>query len=344
MDRRPFGNILSSERRKLGLTIEQVAASTRIRIKFLVAFEKGDFAAMPPPGYAQNMIASYARFLDLDPKPLLEEFRKDYAQYEMNVGESDYDVSNTSVSDARPSNPVARRVHSPSRTVRSANTDAYLGRKGGNSRDQGSRRRRESAREQGARRRNDANARRLASSQNSPHRNARSGNASYNAYKDNPGNGNRKLILLAILAVLFIILVIWGITSCAARRNATTSTKPNTSVTTLSPTPTPTTAAGTATATPGATAGATTVTTAAGTPFTISFEVAADSTSDMQVTVDGNTAYSGNAVGPLTETYSVTSSVQMTIGSPDNVTVKRDDAVVKPTLKDGKGTIDLKTS
>jgi len=64
----------------------------------------------------------------------------------------------------------------------------------------------------------------------------------------------------------------------------------------------------------------------------------------MQVTVDGNTAYSGNAVGPLTETYSVTSSVQMTIGSPDNVTVKRDDAVVKPTLKDGKGTIDLKTS
>ncbi|NTU89762.1 MAG: helix-turn-helix domain-containing protein, partial [Actinobacteria bacterium] len=67
MAKEHFGDILHTEREKLGLSLDQVMASTRVRKKFLEAFEEANFLEMPPHGYAVNMIVSYARFLGLDP-------------------------------------------------------------------------------------------------------------------------------------------------------------------------------------------------------------------------------------------------------------------------------------
>ena len=232
MQQGSFGNILSNERRKLGLTIEQAAASTRIRPKFLIAFEKEDFEHMPPLGYAQNMLTSYARFLDLNPAPIVESMRRDYIEYDLNPTDIARELSNTSVGDTHSKNPASRREHSATRGTRSANTDAYLGRNYGRSRQNRTSQQRESNQER-TNRHNQMNARRLADSRagynRDDQRRTKSGSSSYNAYKEQPPGVNKKIIILAILAILFIALVIWGISSCASRKAATsTSAKPNT--------------------------------------------------------------------------------------------------------------------
>lgn len=344
MDRGLFGQRLASERRKLGLTIEQVGVSTRIRTRFIAAFEKGDFAAMPPFGYAQNMLASYARFLDLDPTPILEDFREQYAQYEEEHIGTQRDISRTTVSEARP---VRRgsytQPNSNTRSSRSASTDAYLNH-------HGSRRLSGQGTQQGSRSKGGTAGRKRTAQGRSPAytsanprklgKRSVAGKSSYNALKEPLKGPNMKLIIGAVAVLVVLVLIIWGITSCSSRRKASqTETTPNTGVTVASPA-----VSIDPSVTPGA-SGSPAVSQSAGEPFTISFTVADSTVSDISVTVDGATAYSGTAAGPLTKSFSVTQSVQMTIGAPDNVTVKRDDTVVSPRIDDnGQGLVDLSVS
>lgn len=74
MDDMRFGDILSERRRQLGLSIDQAVSATKLRPHVLEAFERSDFDAMPPKGYAQGMISSYARFLRLDPRDVIEPY------------------------------------------------------------------------------------------------------------------------------------------------------------------------------------------------------------------------------------------------------------------------------
>ena len=62
-----FGEMLLERRRQLGLSIHQVATTIKIRPQIIEYFEQGNFAAMPPRGYAQGMISSYARYLGPQP-------------------------------------------------------------------------------------------------------------------------------------------------------------------------------------------------------------------------------------------------------------------------------------
>ena len=126
MAKEHFGEILRIEREKLGLSLDQVTASTRVRRKFLQAFEDGDFLEMPPHGYALNMIVSYARFLGLDPNEILEVFNKDYATFEaLNVRPEDQYRSNAgSKSIQRDSSSQRRGTVQSSRTKRSVRSHA----------------------------------------------------------------------------------------------------------------------------------------------------------------------------------------------------------------------------
>jgi helix-turn-helix protein len=65
------GLVLAQERREQGLSIERVAAATRIRTAHLLAIERDDLAALPGPVYARGYVATYAAHLGLDPEPLL---------------------------------------------------------------------------------------------------------------------------------------------------------------------------------------------------------------------------------------------------------------------------------
>lgn len=70
-----LGEALSSARRAQGLSMAEAEAVTRIRAKRLEALEHGEYDALPDHAYVKGYIISYAKFLGLDPAPLLEQYR-----------------------------------------------------------------------------------------------------------------------------------------------------------------------------------------------------------------------------------------------------------------------------
>jgi cytoskeleton protein RodZ len=70
-----FGDALRQARRARGLSLEDAAGETRIPFKYLAALEDQEYGPLPSPVYARGVLRAYARFLDLDPEPLLAQFR-----------------------------------------------------------------------------------------------------------------------------------------------------------------------------------------------------------------------------------------------------------------------------
>ena len=71
-----LGLILQEARENKGLTLEQVQEETRINATFLSALENGEYVALPSPVHVRGFLRNYARFLDLDPQPLLERYKQ----------------------------------------------------------------------------------------------------------------------------------------------------------------------------------------------------------------------------------------------------------------------------
>jgi Helix-turn-helix domain len=65
------GATLAAKRGERGLSIDQVAASTRIRPEHLRALEADDYTQFPAPVYAKGYLRAYAVFLGLDPEELI---------------------------------------------------------------------------------------------------------------------------------------------------------------------------------------------------------------------------------------------------------------------------------
>jgi cytoskeletal protein RodZ len=70
-----IGHILREARENKGLTLEQVQERTRISVRYLSALESGRYDAVPTPVNARGFLRNYARFLGLDPQPLLDRFQ-----------------------------------------------------------------------------------------------------------------------------------------------------------------------------------------------------------------------------------------------------------------------------
>lgn len=70
-----FGEKLRTEREKQGYTLAQVSQETKIRKYYLSALEEDDFESLPARVYSIGFVASYARFLRLDPDRLVNEFK-----------------------------------------------------------------------------------------------------------------------------------------------------------------------------------------------------------------------------------------------------------------------------
>ena len=66
-----LGSRLAAKRGERGLSIEQVAASTRIRAENLRALEADDYETLAAPVYIRGYVRSYATCLGLDPDELL---------------------------------------------------------------------------------------------------------------------------------------------------------------------------------------------------------------------------------------------------------------------------------
>ena len=66
-----LGEVLAAKRGERGLTIEQASTATGIRVHYLSALESDELERLASPLYAKGHLTTYARFLGLDPAPLL---------------------------------------------------------------------------------------------------------------------------------------------------------------------------------------------------------------------------------------------------------------------------------
>ena len=72
-----LGDQLRLQREKKGITLDQAAADTRIREKFLKALEDGDLQSLPGAVYTKGFLRNYAHYLDLDPEQLVVLFHQE---------------------------------------------------------------------------------------------------------------------------------------------------------------------------------------------------------------------------------------------------------------------------
>lgn len=97
-----FGEMLLERRRQRGLSIQQVANVIKIRPQIIEYFECENFAAMPPRGYAQGMIASYARYLGLNPREVVGAYFDSLHAFEQQAAGTGVGRYHESVADASP--------------------------------------------------------------------------------------------------------------------------------------------------------------------------------------------------------------------------------------------------
>src|SRR5207245_6293089 len=72
-----LGEMLRTQREKKNITLEQAAADTRIREKFLKALEDGDYPSLPGAVYTRGFLRNYADYLDLQTDELVVLFQQE---------------------------------------------------------------------------------------------------------------------------------------------------------------------------------------------------------------------------------------------------------------------------
>ncbi len=101
-----LGLILQQARENMGLTLEQVQEETRINAKYLDALENGEYHSLPSPVHVRGFLRNYARFLSLDPNPLLERYKQSQS-YQHSP------VSNNRNGEISPDSPLPARDDQP---------------------------------------------------------------------------------------------------------------------------------------------------------------------------------------------------------------------------------------
>ena len=71
------GDALRAQREKKSITLDQAAADTRIREKFLKALEDGDYQSLPGAVYTKGFLRNYAHYLDLPADELVVGFHEE---------------------------------------------------------------------------------------------------------------------------------------------------------------------------------------------------------------------------------------------------------------------------
>lgn len=69
-----LGGILAEARQAKGVTLEQAASATRVRLHVLTALEEDRATELPAPVYARGYLRTYASYLEIDPERLLEAY------------------------------------------------------------------------------------------------------------------------------------------------------------------------------------------------------------------------------------------------------------------------------
>ena len=67
---------LATIRRNRGISLEQIAESTKISVRSLEAIERGEFRKLPGGIYNTSYIKQYARAIDYDESAILEVYQR----------------------------------------------------------------------------------------------------------------------------------------------------------------------------------------------------------------------------------------------------------------------------
>ncbi len=73
-----IGTTLREARMRQKIDISEVEAETKIRAKYLRALENEEWALLPGSTFVKSFLRTYAEFLGLDSRLLLEEYRQAY--------------------------------------------------------------------------------------------------------------------------------------------------------------------------------------------------------------------------------------------------------------------------
>ena len=82
-----LGTTLAQARERAGLTIDDVASATRIRGAVIERIEANNFASCGGDVYSRGHIRSIAKFLGLNPEPLIEDFDQNFADEPISVAQ-----------------------------------------------------------------------------------------------------------------------------------------------------------------------------------------------------------------------------------------------------------------
>lgn len=84
-----FGDELRRAREARGLTLEAVAATTRIARRHLDALERSELDSLPPGPFGKSYLRTYATLLGIDPDPILTAYRAREAQRGLGTAEAE---------------------------------------------------------------------------------------------------------------------------------------------------------------------------------------------------------------------------------------------------------------
>ena len=79
-DRDEFGTRLRREREKRRITLETIAAATKVSVELWEGLEQGDLSRWPAGIFARAFVRDYARVVGLDPDAVVDEFCRHFPQ------------------------------------------------------------------------------------------------------------------------------------------------------------------------------------------------------------------------------------------------------------------------
>ncbi len=73
-----LGEQLTEARKKQGVSLEEAAAATKIKIEYLRALEDGDYPSLPPRAYVKGFLKIYGHYLSLEYSRLLQFYEESF--------------------------------------------------------------------------------------------------------------------------------------------------------------------------------------------------------------------------------------------------------------------------
>lgn len=90
-----IGEILRTERESKGLSLADIEKETKIRAKYIQALEEENYDEIPGAAYCMGFLRNYARFLEIDPDPLVYQFRSQVEKTNQSLPSVPIDVEQT---------------------------------------------------------------------------------------------------------------------------------------------------------------------------------------------------------------------------------------------------------